>query len=128
MNNKDYKFGINMKNYCHAHEAAVQAAIDAHEVTEDLLAEHHEKVLMLQHERLIHLIVTAMSVVVELFAAYLVLIHPELGIGAALFMLAFAILLAFYFNYYFFLENTTQRWYVLEDRIKAELRRQENMV
>ena len=118
---KNNKFGIDLKKYCCAHEEKVAAAIEEHAVTEELLAEHQEKILMLQHERLIHLIVTAMSVVVELFAVYLVLVHPELGIGAALFMLAFAVLLGFYFNYYFFLENTVQRWYLLEDEIKKEL-------
>ena len=118
---KNNKFGIDLKKYCRAHEEKVAAAIEEHAVTEELLAEHREKIRMLQHERLIHLIVTAMSVVVELFAVYLVLVHPELGIGAALFMLSFAVLLGFYFNYYFFLENTVQRWYLLEDEIKKEL-------
>ena len=80
---KSNKFGIDLKKYCRAHEEKVAAAIEEHAVTEELLAEHREKILMLQHERLIHLIVTAMSVVVELFAVYLVLVHPELGIGAA---------------------------------------------
>ena len=121
---KNDTFGIDLKKYCREHEEAVSSAINEHEVTDELLAEHHEKILMLQHERLIHLIVTAMSVVVELFAVYLVLVHPELGIGAALFMLAFAVLLGFYFKYYFFLENTVQRWYKVEDELKKCLKEQ----
>ena len=121
---KNDTFGIDLKKYCREHETAVSSAMNEHEVTEELLAEHHEKILMLQHERLIHLIVTAMSVVVELFAVYLVLVHPELGIGAALFMLAFAVLLGFYFKYYFFLENTVQRWYKVEDELKKCLKEQ----
>lgn len=123
MQMKSDKFGINMKKYCREHEAAVNAAIEEHAVTDELLAEHQEKIHMLQHERLIHLIVTAMTVVVELFAVYLVLVHPDLGIGTAVFMLAFAVLLAFYFNYYFFLENTVQKWYIIEDELKDSLRR-----
>ena len=121
---KNDTFGIDLKKYCREHEEAVSSAMNEHAVTEELLAEHHEKILMLQHERLIHLIVTAMSVVVELFAVYLVLVHPELGIGAALFMLAFAVLLGFYFKYYFFLENTVQRWYKVEDELKKCLKEQ----
>lgn len=121
---KNDTFGIDLKKYCREHETAVSSAMNEHEVTDELLAEHHEKILMLQHERLIHLIVTAMSVVVELFAVYLVLVHPELGIGAALFMLAFAVLLGFYFKYYFFLENTVQRWYKVEDELKKCLKEQ----
>ncbi len=118
---KQDSFGINMKKYCREHEAAVKTALDRREVTEELLVEHRRKISMLQHERLIHLIVTVASVIVELFAVYLVLVHPELGIGAALFMLAFAVLLAFYFNYYFFLENTVQRWYKIEDELRRAL-------
>ncbi len=121
---KNDTFGIDLKKYCREHETAVSSAMNEHAVTDELLAEHHEKILMLQHERLIHLIVTAMSVVVELFAVYLVLVHPELGIGAALFMLAFAVLLGFYFKYYFFLENTVQRWYKVEDELKKCLKEQ----
>lgn len=119
-------FGIDMKKYCCEHESTVKAAISKHAVTDELLAEHRRKIAMLQHERLIHLIVTAMSVVVELFAVYLVLIHPELGVGAALFMLAFAVLLAFYFRYYFFLENTVQRWYIIEDEMSCSLKNEQN--
>ena len=110
-----------MTKYCREHEAAVIEALDKHQVTEEMLAEHKEKISMLQHERLVHLIVTVMSVGVELFAVYLVLLHIELGIGTAIFMLAFAILLVFYFKHYFFLENTVQKWYVLKDEMKREL-------
>ncbi len=115
-------FGIDMKKWCREHETAVEAAISEHGegavLIADVLEEHREKIQILQHERLVHLIVTAMSVIVELFAVYLVLIHPDLGIGPAMFMLAFAVLLGFYFRYYFLLENTVQRWYRLEDELE----------
>jgi hypothetical protein len=31
------------------------------------------------------------------------------------------VLLGFYFAHYFFLENTVQRWYALEDEMRAAL-------
>ena len=55
----------------------------------------------------------------ELFTVDLVLLHPELGIVPALIMLGLAVLLGFYF----FLENTVQRWY----RIAEEMRERTSM-
>ena len=112
------KYGINMKQFCREHEARVTAALEAGEVTPELLEEHLRMIAWVQHERLVHLIVTVMVVLCELFTVDLVLLHPELGIVPALIMLGMAVLMGFYFWHYFFLENTVQRWY----RIAEELR------
>ena len=115
---KSDRFGINMKRFCREHEARVTAAVAAGEVTPELLEEHLRMIAWVQHERLVHLIVTVMVVLCELFTVDLVLLHPELGIVPAVIMLGLAVLLGFYFWHYFFLENTVQRWY----RIAEELR------
>ena len=112
------RFGINMKRFCREHEARVTAAVAAGEATPELLEEHLRMIAWIQHERLVHLIVTVMVVLCELFTVDLMLLHPELGIVPALIMLGLAVLLGFYFWHYFFLENTIQRWY----RIAEELR------
>ena len=85
---------------------------------EQALAAAAIMVSTLPDERLVHLIVTVMVVLCELFTVDLVLLHPELGIVPAVIMLGLAVLLGFYFWHYFFLENTVQRWY----RIAEELR------
>jgi len=113
-------YGINMKRWCREHEAAVTASIEEKRVTAALVEDHLRKIAWLQHERLVHLIVTVMVVFAELFDVYLVLLHPELGIVPAVIMLAFAVLLGFYFYHYFFLENTVQRWYVIADKMTKE--------
>jgi hypothetical protein len=110
-----------MKKYCREHEALVKASIDGDRVTPELLDLHREKIGILQHERFVHLLVTVMVVIVELFVVDLVLLHAELGVGAAVVMLGLAVLLGFYFAHYFFLENTVQRWYALEDEMRAAL-------
>ena len=115
---KSDRFGIDMKRFCREHEARVTAAVEAGEVTPELLEEHLQMIAWVQHERLVHLIVTVMVVLCELFTVDLVLLHPELGIVPAVIMLGLAVLLGFYFYHYFFLENTVQRWY----RIAEELR------
>ena len=114
------QFGINIKMWCRAHEAFLAAAPPS----EELLALHREKLGYLQHERLVHLIVTVMVVFVELFDVELVLLHPELGVVPAVVMLALAVLLGFYFYHYFFLENTVQRWYKIAEALENSLTRQ----
>ena len=118
---KSDRFGVNMKRFCREHEARVSAAVAAGEVTEELLEEHLRMIAWVQHERLVHLIVTVMVVLFELFTVDLVLLHPELGIVPAVIMLGLAVLLGFYFWHYFFLENTVQRWY----RIAEEMRKRD---
>ena len=115
---KDDCFGINVKQYCRMHEAA----ISQQNVTVDLIAVHREKIAILQHERLVHLIVTVMVVIAELFVVDLVLLHPEVvGIPGAVVMLGLAVLLAFYFYHYFFLENTVQRWYKILEEMEKDI-------
>ncbi|MDO5703309.1 MAG: hypothetical protein Q4G47_08155 [Lachnospiraceae bacterium] len=114
------KFGINMKEYCREHEARVRSAIEEGRADRALMDIHREKILFLMHERLVHLIVTVMTVFVEVFMVALVLLHPELGIVPAVIMLGFAVLLGFYFWHYFFLENTVQRWYMIEDILREQ--------
>ena len=118
---KSDRFGINMKRFCREHEARVTAAVAAGEATPELLEEHLRMIAWVQHERLVHLIVTVMVVLCELFTVDLVLLHPELGIVPAVIMLGLAVLLGFYFWHYFFLENTVQRWY----RIAEEMRKRD---
>ena len=114
---KNGTFGINMKRFCREHEAHVMAA----EATEELLEEHLRMIAWVQHERLVHLIVTVAVVICELFTVDLVLLHPELGIVPAVIMLGLAVLLGFYFYHYFFLENTVQRWYKIAVEMREKL-------
>ena len=111
------QFGINMKRYCRAHEAMLSSVPASREVM-DL---HLEKLRWLQHERLVHLVVLVMTAIAELFTVDLTVLHPETNPLAAIVMLALAVLLAFYFAHYFFLENTVQHWYRLADDLRHKL-------
>ena len=115
---KSDRFGINMKRFCREHEARVTAAVETGEATKELLEEHLRMIAWVQHERLVHLIVTVMVVLCELFTVDLVLLHPELGIVPAVIMLGLAVLLGFYFWHYFFQENTVQRWYRIAEEMQ----------
>lgn len=115
-NKNSGSFGINIKKYCRDHEAYLASAAP----TQELLDLHLQKIRWLQHERLVHLIVTVMVVIIELFVIGLTLLHPEFGVWPAVIMLGLAVLLIFYFYHYFFLENTVQRWYVIADELRKK--------
>jgi hypothetical protein len=110
--------GVDSGHSTHDPKAAFLHSLNSSE----LLEYHLEKTRWIQHERLIHLIVTVMVVFIELFVVYLTVLHPELGILPPIIMLGLAILLGFYFYHYFFLENTIQRWYKIADELYDTLR------
>ena len=115
---KQHTFGINMKQFCRDHETR----ITTEKTTPELLESHRRMISWVQHERLVHLIVTVMVVICELFVVDLVLLHPDsVGVIGAAVMLGGAVLLGFYFYHYFFLENTVQRWYKIEQEMSAKL-------
>ena len=118
---KEDQYGINMKQFCAGHQQKIEQALAQGEVTHTLLERHLEQLHWLQHERLVHLIVTVMTVFVELFLLDLALLHPAVSFGAAIAMLCMAVLLGFYFAHYFFLENTTQHWYRLTQQMMEQL-------
>ena len=114
-------FGINMKQYCRDHSKAMEEALREDAVTPALMEYHREKIRIVQHERLIHLIVTLMVTLAELFAMDLVLLHPNrAGIAGTAFVLVLTVLLGFYFYHYFFLENTVQHWYRLLEEMREK--------
>ena len=119
------RYGINMKRWCREHERSVTEALEAGREDMLLLENHLEKLRWLQHERLVHLIVTVMTVMAELLAVWLTLTKPELAPYSAAVVLLLAVLLGFYFYHYFFLENSVQRWYVLAERMMGSLKGQE---
>ena len=55
--NKD-RFGINIMSYCREHENRLEKELAAGAEPHELLTWHEKKLAWLQHERLIHLLVT----------------------------------------------------------------------
>ena len=82
-----------MKQFCREHEAWVLSQ----EPSEEVLAKHLEILRWVQHERLVHLIVTVLTCIAELFVVDLVLLHPETHPWSAVIMLILAVL--FYAQY-----------------------------
>ena len=113
------RFGINMKKFCRTHEAEVEKALEGAGASRALLEKHLEKLRWLQHERLIHLLVTLAFALMELVCAVTTMITGQL-VAAAL-MLAFLVPLVPYVVHYYHLENGTQLLYGQYDRLRNRM-------
>lgn len=85
------------------------------------LNRHQLMISRIQHERLIHLIVTGLvGIVMTIFVCTAILTQLLI-----LLAVAFPLLLLFvgYIFHYRFLENTTQSWYILEDEIRKKYKK-----
>ena len=107
-----------MWQYLRRHEAFIREAIDGKrgELSwDELRAFHREQLAFMQHERLIHLLVTLFVALYFLLAAGYSLLSPSWP-GFALSTLLL-VLLAAYLVHYFRLENGVQRWYHLANQL-----------
>lgn len=112
-----------MWKYLTLHEAFVRAALAGeHEVEWLELRDFHERQIgYLQHERLVHLIVTMF--VAGFWLVSLAYIGASPGWAGLALVALLLVLLAAYVLHYFRLENGVQRMYSLANRIDAALGR-----
>ena len=104
------------------HESTIkeQLLLKGNEQQWNDLKEKHQRVINdMQHERLIHLIVTLAFGLLLLITVGIALIKPYSQVF--ILMGLFLILLIPYIIHYFFLENTIQRWYRLMDEIEEKI-------
>ena len=113
---------MNISRYMKKHEARVNVTLlsNSNSAALQKLATEHERIIMhMQHERLVHLIVTLAFGIFLLITIAIAFIKPVILVLVLSGL--FFIMLIFYVAHYFFLENTIQRWYVLADRIADEI-------
>lgn len=82
---------------------------------DDVIDKHLIKISFYQHERFIHLIVTALFATFSLISFFFTLINPSLGL--LLLCLMFIVLLIPYILHYYLLENNVQKMYVQYDEL-----------
>lgn len=85
---------------------------------------HNEKILYLQHERLIHLMVTlafSLFLITSVIISCLYSVIPLFILDLVL-----IIFMIFYILHYYRLENGVQRWYLLTDRIEEKIKNTNN--
>lgn len=82
-----------------------------------VLSDHQRMISIIQHERLIHLLVTIFVGLTMLVTSLATIVTKE----AYFLILSVPLILLFlgYIFHYHFLENTTQSWYLIEEEIKS---------
>ena len=80
-----------------------------------ILSEHMDKIALMQHERIVHFLVTMMfAVILSIFMVGMLLTE---NIMLTVLVTIIMILLVFYIKHYYFLENTVQKMYRIYDKI-----------
>ena len=84
-----------------------------------IMAEHKDKIAFMQHERIVHFLVTMLfAIVLPIFMA---LTSFKASIPVLILVTMILVLLAFYIKHYYFLENQTQALYKDYDKIVQKL-------
>lgn len=85
------------------------------EELEKILSEHMDKIAFMQHERIVHFLVTMMfAVILSIFMVGMLLTE---NIMLVVLVTIIIVLLIFYIKHYYFLENTVQKMYKIYDKI-----------
>ncbi len=109
---------MNISRYIKEHESWVKRQLineSGNVYREELHKEHAQKIAFMQHERLVHLLVTLAFGAFLLATTLTALFRPFVQL--LVLGLLFLILFIPYLIHYFFLENAIQRWYLLMDEI-----------
>jgi len=113
------RYGVPMIQYCKEHEAYLEERRAAGISPKELLLWHEKKLAWIQHERLVHLLVTMLTAAAFLFSVVLGFL-VEWNPAVLLLQLILLVLFGAYLRHYFKLENTVQHWYRIADRLYEE--------
>ena len=82
---------------------------------EKLLAEHMDKIAFMQHERIVHFLVTMMfAIILTIFVCVILFVQ---NFAVMMLVVIMVVLIAFYIKHYYFLENTVQKMYKVYDEM-----------
>ena len=87
---------------------------------DELLAEHKDKIAFMQHERIVHFLVTFMFAMILVIFLAVTLFTDNLVI--LILVTIITVLEAFYIKHYYFLENTVQKMYKVYDQMLEKQR------
>lgn len=106
-----------LTNYMKYIEDKLEKCSDGDELR-DIMAEHKDKIAFMQHERIVHFLVTMLfTLILAVFVATLVF---TVNLALLLMVTIILVLLIFYIKHYYFLENTVQKMYKVYDEILAK--------
>ncbi|HBB71228.1 MAG TPA: hypothetical protein DCZ71_01310 [Ruminococcus sp.] len=108
-----------LKNYMKVTVSRLEVCSDP-AALEELLSEHMDKIAFMQHERLVHFLVTTLFALV--LAIFIVGMLLTQNIMLLVLVTIITVLLGFYIKHYYFLENTVQEMYRVYDRMLEKRR------
>lgn len=111
-----------MTKYMKNHEAYLLAQMEV-APSEELHLLHLKQIQWLQHERLIHLLVLMLTTIIFIAGVIGLYFIEDLKFMTITAILGF--LEVFYMLHYFRLENTVQRWYVLDQELLKSIHGQD---
>lgn len=109
-----------LKNYIKSVNERL-ANYGSHEELEEIFREHKDKIAFMQHERIVHFLVTMMfAIILSIFMAVVLFLE---NLMMLILVTIIIVLLGFYIKHYYFLENTVQEMYRIYDSILEERRK-----
>ncbi len=114
-----------MTKYLKAHEEFIKQKLLADDPAEDweaLREMHLQRIEFMQHERLIHLLVTLSFAIMLIICLGIAFMRQDLMV--LVLMLLLLSLLIPYIYHYFTLENGVQRWYLYYGQIEEKTRKE----
>lgn len=106
-----------LTNYMKYVQQRLDSCTDS-ELLEEILAEHKDKIAFMQHERIVHFLVTMMFAIILTILISTLLFTQNLAVLALVTIMV--VLIAFYIKHYYFLENTVQKMYKVYDEMLAK--------
>ena len=115
--------GMLMTEYLTNYMKTVQKRLEecsSGEELEEIFSEHKDKIAFMQHERIVHFLVTMLfAVVLAIFMGIVIFTENP---AMLLLVTIILVLLGFYIKHYYFLENTVQKMYRVYDDILSRRR------
>lgn len=114
---------MNIKKYIKEHENFIKEKLNSETgnfAFNELKKLHQQKIEYMQHERLIHLLVTLFFALYLLLSIGFLVFKP--GIEMIFLIVLLFVLVCAYVIHYFFLENSIQNWYKLMDEIDKKIK------
>ena len=106
-----------LTNYMNYIQQRIDNCSDADELAE-IMREHKDKIAFMQHERIVHFLVTMLFTFILVVFFAVLLFKVNLGVLALVTIVL--VLLGFYIKHYYFLENTVQKMYKVYDSIQEK--------
>ncbi len=119
---KKDRFGIDIMGTCRRYENDLAQRLESGEDPSRLLNRHLERLRWLQHERLVHFLVTSLTAVCSILL-FMLFVSSSQTPGVLALLLLMVVLTGCYLFHYFRLENAVQHWYHIGDILDDEARK-----